>query len=121
MNNCVLRSRSSGIRIGGWDQNDMYNYNISNIVIFDSNRGINIGVGDYGSIENVNFTNIHIETHLHTGDWWGQGDPIKITTMRGMPTGKVGTIKNINFTNVSCRSENCINIYASNERYNLDQ
>lgn len=113
--NCVLRSRSSGIRIGGWDQNDMYNYNISNIVIFDSNRGINIGVGDYGSIENVNFTNIHIETRLHTGDWWGQGDPIKITAMRGMPTGKVGTIKNINFTNVSCRSENCINIYASNE------
>lgn len=116
VNNCVLRSRSSGIRIGGWDQNHMSNYNFSNIVIYDSNRGINIGVGDSGSVQNVNFTNIRIETRLHTGDWWGQGDPIKITAMRGVvnsPT--IGIIKNINFTNVSCRSENCINLYASDE------
>lgn len=117
VSNCVLRSRSSGIRIGGWDQNNMANYNFNNIVIFDSNRGINIGVGDYGSIENISFNNIHIETRLHSGDWWGEGDPIKITAMRGMPNGKVGTIKNISFTNVSCKSENCINIYASKETH----
>lgn len=116
VNNCILRSWSSGIRIGGWDQNNMTNYNFSNITIFDSNRGINIGVGDSGSISNVNFTNIRIETRLHTGDWWGQGDPIKITAMRGVPDSpRIGTIKNINFTNVTCRSENCINLYASNE------
>jgi len=115
VNNCILRSRSSGIRIGGWDQNNMYNYNINNITIFDSNRGINLGIGDYGSMENINFTNIRIETRLHTGDWWGEGDPIKITAMRGMPKGKVGTIKNVTFTNVQCRSENCINMYASKE------
>ncbi|HEY3372507.1 MAG TPA: glycosyl hydrolase family 28 protein [Prolixibacteraceae bacterium] len=116
VDNCVLRSRSSGIRIGGWDQNHMSNYNFSNIVIYDSNRGINISVGDSGSVQNVNFTNIRIETRLHTGDWWGQGDPIKITAMRGVPNSpKIGIIKNISFTNVSCRSENCINLYASNE------
>ncbi|WP_078351099.1 glycoside hydrolase family 28 protein [Mucilaginibacter pedocola] len=115
VNNCILRSRSSGIRIGGWDQNNMYNYNFNNITIFDSNRGINLGIGDYGSMENINFTNINIQTRLHTGDWWGEGDPIKITAMRGMPTGKVGTIKNVTFTNVFCRSENCINMYASEE------
>lgn len=116
VDNCILRSRSSGIRIGGWDQNNMTNYNFSNITIFDSNRGINIGVGDSGSISNVNFTNIRIETRLHTGDWWGQGDPIKITAMRGVPDSpRIGTIKNINFTNVTCRSENCINLYASDE------
>jgi hypothetical protein len=67
-------------------------------------------------LQNVNFTNIRIETRLHTGDWWGQGDPIKITAMRGMPKSPtIGIIKNINFTNVSCRSENCINLYASDE------
>jgi polygalacturonase len=117
VNNCILRSRSSGIRIGGWDQNNMYNYNFNNITIFDSNRGINLGIGDYGSMENINFTNINIQTRLHTGDWWGEGDPIKITAMRGMPKGKVGTIKNVNFTNVVIRSENCINMYASNESH----
>lgn len=116
VNNCILRSRSSAIRIGGWDQNHMSNYNFSNIVIFDSNRGINISVGDSGSVQNVNFTNIRIETRLHTGDWWGQGDPIKITAMRGVPDSPtIGIIKNVSFTNVSCRSENCINLYASDE------
>ncbi|HET6558735.1 MAG TPA: glycosyl hydrolase family 28 protein [Prolixibacteraceae bacterium] len=116
VSNCILRSRSSAIRIGGWDQNHMANYNFSNIVIFDSNRGINLSVGDSGSVQNVNFTNIRIETRLHTGDWWGQGDPIKITAIRGVPNSpRIGIIKNINFTNVSCRSENCINMIASEE------
>lgn len=116
VSNCILRSRSSAIRIGGWDQNHMANYNFSNIVIYDSNRGINLSVGDSGSIQNVSFNNIRIETRLHTGDWWGQGDPIKITAIRGVPDSKtIGIIKNINFTNVSCRSENCINMIASEE------
>lgn len=114
--NCTLRSRSSAIRIGGWDQNHMSNYNFSNIVIYDSNRGINISIGDSGSIQNVNFNNIRIETRLHTGDWWGQGDPIKITAIRGRSYSKsIGIVKNIFFTNVTCRSENCINLYASDE------
>lgn len=115
VSNCVFRSRSSAIRIGGWDQNHMSNYNFDNILIYDSNRGINIGVGDSGSVQNVNFNNIRIETRLHTGDWWGQGDPIKITAMRGVADNPIGIIRNINFTNVSCRSENCVNMYASNE------
>ncbi len=116
VNNCILRSRSSGIRIGGWDQNHMSDYSFSNIVIYDSNRGINISIGDSGSVQNVNFNNIRIETRLHTGDWWGQGDPIKITAIRGVPNSPhIGIIKNINFTNITCRSENCINLYASDE------
>ena len=113
VSNCVLRSRSSAIRIGGWDQNHMANYNFDNITIYDSNRGINISVGDSGSLQNVSFSNIRIETRLHTGDWWGQGDPIKITAMEGVPGNPVGIIRNVNFSNVSCRSENCINLYAS--------
>lgn len=115
INNCIFRSRSSAIRIGGWDQNHMANYNLSNITIYDSNRGINISVGDSGSIQNVNFTNFSIETRLHTGDWWGQGDPIKISTMRGVPNNPIGIVKNINFTNISCKSENGIMLYASEE------
>jgi polygalacturonase len=115
VNNCIFRSRSSAIRIGGWDQNHMSNYNFSNIAIYDSNRGINIGVGDSGSIQNINFTNFVIETRLHTGDWWGQGDPIKISAMRGVPNNPVGIIKNINFVNISCKSENGVIMYASDE------
>ncbi len=115
VSNCILQSRSSGIRIGGWDQNHMSNYNFSNITIFDSNCGINITVRDSGSVSNVNFSNIRIETRLHTGDWWGNGEPIKISAMRGVPNNTIGTIQNIFFNNITCRGENSILLYASAE------
>ena len=115
VSNCILQSRSSGIRIGGWDQNHMSNYNFDNITIFDSNCGINITVRDSGSVQNVNFTNIRIETRMHTGDWWGNGEPIKISALRGVPDSPIGIIKNIHFNNITCRGENAIIMYASEE------
>ena len=115
ISNCVLRSRSSAIRIGGWDQNSMSNYNFNNITIFDSNCGINITVRDSGSVQNVTFSNIRIETRMHTGDWWGNGEPIKISAMRGVKGDPVGIIRNIYFENVTCRGENAILLYASEE------
>jgi polygalacturonase len=115
VSNCILQSRSSGIRIGGWDQNHMSNYNFDNITIFDSNCGINITVRDSGSVQNVNFSNIRIETRMHTGDWWGNGEPIKISALRGVPDSPIGVIKNIHFNNITCRGENAILLYASDE------
>jgi polygalacturonase len=115
VSNCILRSRSSAIRIGGWDQNSMSNYNFDNITIYDSNCGINITVRDSGSVQNVNFSNIRIETRMHTGDWWGNGEPIKISAMRGVKDDPVGIIRNIYFENITCRGENSILMYASDE------
>ena len=115
VSNCILQSRSSAIRIGGWDQNHMSDYNFDNITIFDSNCGINITVRDSGSVQNVNFSNIRIETRMHTGDWWGNGEPIKISALRGVPDNPVGIIKNIHFDNITCRGENAILMYASDE------
>jgi polygalacturonase len=115
VSDCIFQSRSSAIRIGGWDQNHMSDYNFNNITIVDSNCGINLTVRDSGSIQNVNFTNIRIETRMHTGDWWGNGEPIKISALRGVPNDKIGIIKNINFTNITCSGENSILLYASEE------
>jgi polygalacturonase len=115
VSNCIFQSRSSAIRIGGWDQNHMSDYNFNNITIVDSNCGINLTVRDSGSIQNVNFSNIRIETRMHTGDWWGNGEPIKISALRGVPNDKIGIIKNIHFTNISCSGENSILMYASKE------
>lgn len=114
ISNCILRSRSSAIRIGGWDQNVMSNYNFSNITIFDSNCGVNINIRDYAGIENISFTNLNIETRLHTGDWWGNGEPIKISAIRGRDT-VPGAIRNVHFSNVTCNSENSVYIYAAPE------
>lgn len=117
VSNCVLQSRSSAIRIGGWDQNHMSNYNFDNITIFDSNCGINITVRDSGSVQKMNFSNIHIETRMHTGDWWGNGEPIKISALRGVEDSPVGIVKDISFTNITCTGENAILLYASEETH----
>lgn len=115
ISDCNLRSRSSAIRIGGWDQNSMSDYNFTNITIYESNCGINITVRDSGSVQNVNFENIRIETRMHTGDWWGNGEPIKISAMRGVKDDPIGIIRNIYFDNITCEGENAILMYASDE------
>ncbi len=114
--NCNLVSRSSGIRIGGLDQNSMRNYNFTNINITNSNRGVGLFLRDEGSIENMTFTNLIIQTRLHTGDWWGQGEPIHLSAIRVTPVVKLGKLKNIKFSNIICQGENGIIIYGSEER-----
>lgn len=113
--NCYLLSRSSAIRVGGWDQNDMRNYTFSNIVISNSNRGINLCVRDQGSMEDMTFSNIIIKTRLHTGDWWGNGEPIHISAIRGKESVFLGKIRNIKFSHVVAEGESGILLYGTNE------
>ena len=113
--NCTMVSRSSAIRIGGFDQNPMRNYTFSNLTIHDSNRGIGIFARDAGSIENVVFTNVVIQTRLHTGDWWGNGEPIHISAVRLTKGVKLGAINNVKFQNVVCRGESGIVVYGTDE------
>lgn len=115
VSNCNIVSRSSGIRIGGWDQNHMSNYNFSNINITNSNRGIVLTVRDSGSISDMHFQNINIETRLHTGDWWGNGEPIQVAVLRGTPGVPLGTIKNVYFSNIIAKSEAGIVVWSSDE------
>lgn len=115
INNCILQSRSAGIRIGGWDQNEMMDYNFSNISIYDSNRGILISLGDYAGLTNCNFTNINIHTRLHTGDWWGNGEPIRILAMKGVEGHSVGKIRNVHFSNINCEGGSSILLLATDE------
>ena len=56
-----------------------------------------------------------IETQLHTGDWWGNGEPIHISAVRGKENVKLGAIKNVEFNNITCKGENGILIYGSDE------
>lgn len=113
--NCTLVSRSAAIRIGGFDQNSMRNYTFSNLTITNSNRGIGIFVRDVGSIENLIFNNIIIDTRLHTGDWWGNGEPIHLSAIRLTRDVKLGQIRNVKFQNVICKGESGILIYGTDE------
>ncbi len=114
--NCNLQSYSSGIRIGFFDQNSVRNINISNCNITNSTRGIGIFLRDEGSLENITVSNIVIETKLRTGDWWGNGEPIHISAIRGKKDSlKLGKIKNVSFNNIICKSENGILVYGTEE------
>ncbi|TDN40421.1 hypothetical protein E4631_11205 [Hymenobacter sp. UV11] len=115
--NCNLQSASSGIRIGYLDQNTVRNVTVSNCNITNSTRGINISLRDEGSLENLTFDNIRIETKLRTGDWWGNGEPIHISAIRGNAdkSVKMGRIKNVRFSNITCRGENGILLYGTAE------
>jgi len=113
--NCNLQSASSAIRIGFMDQNDISNIQISNINITNSTRGINIALRDEGSISNVSISNVYVETKFRTGDWWGNGEPIQISAIRGKENVTLGTISNIRLKNITCMGENGILVYGSNE------
>ena len=117
ISNCNLQSRSSGIRIGFLDQNTVRNIHIDNVNISDSNRGIGIFVRDEGSLENLTIAQVTIHTRLHTGDWWGNGEPIHISAVRGKENVKLGTIKNLVFRDITCIGENGILLYGSEESY----
>jgi len=112
---CNLQSYSSGIRIGYLDQNTERDINISNCTITNSTRGIGIFLRDEGSLENINVSNLNIDTKLRTGDWWGNGEPIHLSAIRGKDGVNLGKIKNVKFDNITCRGENGILVYGSEE------
>ena len=115
ISNCNLQSYSSGIRIGFLDQNTVRNVQVSNVNITNSTRGVGIFLRDEGSLENITFSNMYIETHLRTGDWWGNGEPIQISAIRGKENIKLGQIKRVMFNNIICKGENGLLVYGAAE------
>ncbi len=111
VSNCTLQSRSSGVRLG-YGRNTIRNCTFQNLVIRESNRGIGLFVRDEGSIENCVFSNIVIETRLHTGHWWGNGEPIHLSVIPQKKESVYGKIRNIMFHNIIAHSESGIVIYG---------
>lgn len=112
VSNCVLSSRSAGIRIGYGD-NDMRNCLFQNIIIRDSNRGVGLFARDQGSIDNITFSNFIIETRLFQGTWWGRGEPIHLSSISQKKDTQAGTISNITFKNFKIKSETGIVVWGA--------
>ncbi|MCY2951184.1 MAG: glycosyl hydrolase family 28 protein [Planctomycetota bacterium] len=113
VSNCTMSSRSAGIRVG-YGPNTIRNCVFQNLVIRNSNRGIGLFVRQEGSIENVLFNNIIIQTRLHTGHWWGKGEPIHLSVLpeRESNAKTLGRIRNVAFTNILAESEAGVVIWA---------
>jgi polygalacturonase len=112
--NCVLQSRSAGVRVG-YGPYPIRNCIFSNLVIYDSNRGVAVFARDDATIENIYFNNIIIRNRLHSGHWWGNGEPIHVSTIPQTAGMKGGNIKNIRFSNITADSETGIIIWGSEE------
>ena len=113
--NCVLQSRSSGVRIG-YGQTPIRNCVFSTLVIHDSNRGLGVFARDAGSIQNILFSNIIIRTRLHTGHWWGNGEPIHVSAIAQNKSVPVGGVSDIRFENIVAESEAGILLYGATDR-----
>ena len=77
--NCILRSRSSAVRIG-YIAGETRQLVLQNLVIHDSNRAF-IFQGSRGSqIRDVLISGVNMHTRLFHGAWWGQGEPLTMVT-----------------------------------------
>lgn len=113
--NCVLQSRSSGIRVG-YGHFPIRNCIFTNLVIYDSNRGLGVFSREAkASIENIYFDNIIITCRLHKGHWWGKGEPIHVSSIPRIENDTTGIIRNVHFSNITAESETGIVIWGDQE------
>jgi hypothetical protein len=111
VSDCVIISRSCGIRLG-WAAKDIRNLRFEHLSILNSNRGIGIFVRGQETIKDVIFSDISIETHLIDGQWWGLGEPVHISVANYGPAGPLGSVSGIRFENVNATSEAPIILYS---------
>ena len=110
VSNCVMETRSAGIRIGHLDSK-VRNVILSNSIIRNSNRGIGIFAnGRSGYVSSIIINNIIMETKIFAGTWWGKGEPIAILAPE-----YGNTIEDVSISNIKSRSENGILIYGKNK------
>ncbi|EGD76632.1 hypothetical protein PTSG_07745 [Salpingoeca rosetta] len=108
VHNCSIRSQSHAIKFGSNTDEDMYNVLFDHIAILDTNSGLAIQQRSNGSIYNVTWSNIGLQTRYSAPRWWGNGEPIVITSERRAGGPPVGNIHDIHFFNISAQSENGI-------------
>ncbi|MBS1705361.1 MAG: right-handed parallel beta-helix repeat-containing protein [Armatimonadetes bacterium] len=114
--NCVLSSKSSGIRVG-WGERDVERCTFSNLVLRRCNRGINVCARMRGNVRDISFSNIYVESFLQDNLWWGIGEAIHVSSTRfshgdGLVPFEPGTIERIRFSNIQAHAENGVFLWA---------
>ena len=119
--NCVMTSRSCAIKIGSENMDSIYNVAFDNCVITRSNRGLGIQNRDEGTVTDIVFSNIQMDCQLWSDVWWGQAEPIYVTSYprangnhkdanwrfpKGETKGRCGEVSRIFFNNITAVSEN---------------
>ncbi len=117
INNCVLYSRDSGLKIGTETHGDIRNVILSDCVIKDCSRGVGIWVRDGATIEDIHIHHVtgsvlkYADGMRKEGPtmWWGNGEPIFINaTYRNQEHKYPGKIRNITFDHIYMKTESSI-------------
>lgn len=113
VSNCWLRSKSTAVRVGYDGAAKMQGCAFSNLVISNSNRGLGVFVRGPGDIEDVSFSHCTIQTRLHSGRWWGKGEPIHVSCMPWEPdVPRLGRLKGVRFHDIAARSPSGVVIWG---------
>eukprot|EP00211_Chloroparvula_japonica_P002000 CAMPEP_0119156600 /NCGR_PEP_ID=MMETSP1310-20130426/52338_1 /TAXON_ID=464262 /ORGANISM="Genus nov. species nov., Strain RCC2339" /LENGTH=429 /DNA_ID=CAMNT_0007149215 /DNA_START=83 /DNA_END=1372 /DNA_ORIENTATION=+ len=117
----MVRSRSSGLKLGSATQEDMFDILVERLWVWDSNRAVGIQHRDEGDIYNVTFRDITVDgTAYQPVSWWGASEPIWVSTAyRDGEAAPIGTVSDIRFERIAARSENGI-LLSSRTQYPVD-
>jgi len=110
VSDCVLISRSGGIRIG-YGQNPVRRIRLSGLDIRNSNRGIGI-FARQADVENVIVEDCRIETSLFHGNWWGRGEPVHVSAVRWPGEPQLFHIRHLMFRDIEATGENAVTFFA---------
>jgi len=112
VSDCLLKSRSAGIRVG-YGSNSIRNCIFHDCMILDSHRGIGIFVRNEGSVSDIRFSNLIIETRLVSGHWWGNGEPVHISVLAMEKGRDTGSVSDVIFSDIKATGENGMILYGS--------
>lgn len=123
ISDCIMTSASKALSIG-YMHSIIRNVTVTNCIIYGSQRGVAImACKGIGLVEHVLLQNLRIETKIHAGNWWGNGEPICLVGtfhhfdryLDPLPSRNVPVnIHDITFSNISCTGENRIGVIGSN-------
>lgn len=103
--NCVLESNASAIKLGTGSEGDFRNILFNNIVIKNSEVGIALMAKDGGTYERISFSNIVIENQDTLGASGGREIfPIMVDIEKRHANSKISRINQLSFDNVKIKS-----------------
>ena len=117
INNCILYSRDSGLKIGTETHGDIRNIMLSDCIIKDCSRGVGIWVRDGATIEDIHIHHVTGSVLKYADGvrsegptmWWGNGEPIFINaTYRNEKRNFPGKIRNITFDHIYMKAESSV-------------
>eukprot|EP00301_Raphidiophrys_heterophryoidea_P022462 c6610_g1_i1.p1 GENE.c6610_g1_i1~~c6610_g1_i1.p1 ORF type:complete len:520 (+),score=132.81 c6610_g1_i1:53-1612(+) len=104
---CIVRSKSSGFKIGSATTQNMTNILVQRVHIWNSNRGFAIQHRDEGHVHGVEFRDCSVITSYQPLRWWGCSEPVYLTSAKRSPDQTaIGTVGGITLHNITARSEN---------------